>query len=286
VNLSSILGSLTLHADPKSPIYGFKALAYDASKAALNAFTVHLAAELRDTKIKVNSAHPGWVKTEVLGKMPVFENAPEGNPPEVPGSVIAWLAFRPHFGATEDANARLPVFCTAPAILSPLDNLLAEAIATALALPLPASGAVGQQQSLREQLVGTWTVVSWEQKKSDGTKLELYGANPAGIAFFDAGGRYIITVMRSDRAKYASNTLRQGTAEEDKETADGTITYFGTYSLSETDRVMAIHVDGSSFPNWNGSDLKRIVAITGDQLTLTVPIPGGESVDVVWKRAK
>jgi NAD(P)-dependent dehydrogenase (short-subunit alcohol dehydrogenase family) len=65
VNLSSILGSLTLHADPKSPIYGSKALAYDASKSALNAFTVHLAAELKDTKIKVNSAHPGWVKTEM-----------------------------------------------------------------------------------------------------------------------------------------------------------------------------------------------------------------------------
>ncbi|QNI33772.1 SDR family oxidoreductase [Alloacidobacterium dinghuense] len=65
VNLSSILGSLTLHADPDSPIYGAKALAYDASKAALNAFTVHLAHELRDTKIKVNSAHPGWVKTDM-----------------------------------------------------------------------------------------------------------------------------------------------------------------------------------------------------------------------------
>ncbi|HEY1964757.1 MAG TPA: SDR family oxidoreductase [Acidobacteriaceae bacterium] len=65
VNLSSILGSLALHADPKSPIYGFKALAYDASKSALNAFTIHLAAELKDTKIKVNSAHPGWVKTDM-----------------------------------------------------------------------------------------------------------------------------------------------------------------------------------------------------------------------------
>jgi NAD(P)-dependent dehydrogenase (short-subunit alcohol dehydrogenase family) len=65
VNLSSILASLTLHADPNSPIYGAKALAYNASKAALNAFTVHLAAELRDTKVKVNSAHPGWVKTEM-----------------------------------------------------------------------------------------------------------------------------------------------------------------------------------------------------------------------------
>jgi NAD(P)-dependent dehydrogenase (short-subunit alcohol dehydrogenase family) len=67
VNLSSILGSLELHADPKSSIYNAKTFAYDASKTALNAFTVHLAYELRDTNIKVNSAHPGWVKTEMGG---------------------------------------------------------------------------------------------------------------------------------------------------------------------------------------------------------------------------
>jgi NAD(P)-dependent dehydrogenase (short-subunit alcohol dehydrogenase family) len=65
VNLSSVLGSLTLHADPKSPIAGVKSFAYDASKTAINAFTIHLADELKDTKIKVNSAHPGWVKTEM-----------------------------------------------------------------------------------------------------------------------------------------------------------------------------------------------------------------------------
>jgi NAD(P)-dependent dehydrogenase (short-subunit alcohol dehydrogenase family) len=65
VNMSSILGSQTLHADPKSPIYDKKSLAYDSSKAALNSFTIHLAFDLRDTKIKVNSAHPGWVKTDM-----------------------------------------------------------------------------------------------------------------------------------------------------------------------------------------------------------------------------
>jgi Lipocalin-like domain len=140
--------------------------------------------------------------------------------------------------------------------------------------------------SLKEQLVGTWMLVAWEQKKGDGTKVQRYGANPTGIAFFDAGGRYIITVMRSDRAKYASNALWQGTAEENKATADGTITYFGTYSMSEADSSIAIHIDGSSFPNWNGVDQKRIVAIVGDQLTLTVRPPGGDIVDVVWRRAK
>lgn len=77
VNMSSILGSQTLHADPKSPIYGFKALAYDASKAALNSFTIHLAHELKDTKIKVNSAHPGWVKTD-MGTEAAPMEIPEG----------------------------------------------------------------------------------------------------------------------------------------------------------------------------------------------------------------
>jgi NAD(P)-dependent dehydrogenase (short-subunit alcohol dehydrogenase family) len=65
VNLSSILGSNTLHADPNSPIADFKSFAYDASKSALNAYTIHLAWELKDTPIKVNAAHPGWVKTEM-----------------------------------------------------------------------------------------------------------------------------------------------------------------------------------------------------------------------------
>lgn len=67
VNLSSILASLTLHSDPTSPIANSKAFAYNASKTALNAFTVHLAHELKDTKIKVNSAHPGWVRTAMGG---------------------------------------------------------------------------------------------------------------------------------------------------------------------------------------------------------------------------
>jgi NAD(P)-dependent dehydrogenase (short-subunit alcohol dehydrogenase family) len=73
VNVSSILSSLTLHSDPKSPIYPFKTFAYDASKAALNSFTIHLAYELRDNKIKVNSAHPGWVKTDMGGPNATLE---------------------------------------------------------------------------------------------------------------------------------------------------------------------------------------------------------------------
>jgi NAD(P)-dependent dehydrogenase (short-subunit alcohol dehydrogenase family) len=63
VNVSSVMGSSTLHADLTGPMAYTKPFAYDASKAAVNAFTVHLAAALVDDGIVVNSAHPGWVKT-------------------------------------------------------------------------------------------------------------------------------------------------------------------------------------------------------------------------------
>jgi NAD(P)-dependent dehydrogenase (short-subunit alcohol dehydrogenase family) len=93
VNLSSILGSLTLHSDPSSGIYDKKSFAYDASKTALNAFTVHLAQALHGTPIKVNSAHPGWVKTDMGGAAAPMELS-EG------GKTSVQLATLPDDGPT------------------------------------------------------------------------------------------------------------------------------------------------------------------------------------------
>lgn len=74
VNLSSILGSIEFHATPGSPIYDSKDTpAYNVSKAAVNAYTVQLAHELKDIKIKVNAAHPGWVKTDMGGEGAMLE---------------------------------------------------------------------------------------------------------------------------------------------------------------------------------------------------------------------
>lgn len=78
VNVSSILGSLALHVEPSSPIYHFKLPAYSVSKSAVNAWTVQLAYELRDTAIKVNAVHPGYVKTDMnagAGELDVADGA-------------------------------------------------------------------------------------------------------------------------------------------------------------------------------------------------------------------
>ena len=118
-------------------------------------------------------------------------------------------------------------------------------------------------------------------------RLQLFGQKPKGIAMFDGSGHYVSSVMRSDLLPFAVNDRMKGTAEENKAATQGTITYFGTYSVNEADRTILVRVDGSSFPNWNGTDQKRLFALTGDELKLTVPPPptGGGTIEVVWKRA-
>ncbi len=94
VNLSSILGSLAFNS-ATDPDFGLPSTgtAYNASKAALNMFTVHLANELKDTPIKVNAAHPGWVKTDMGTDAAPLEVA-DG------ATTSVWLATLPNDGPT------------------------------------------------------------------------------------------------------------------------------------------------------------------------------------------
>lgn len=93
VNVSSGLGSLAQNSDPDWEFYGVKPLAYNSSKTALNAFTVMLAHELKDTKIKVNSADPGFTATDLNGQR-------GSRTVEQGASVIVDLATLPDAGAT------------------------------------------------------------------------------------------------------------------------------------------------------------------------------------------
>jgi NAD(P)-dependent dehydrogenase (short-subunit alcohol dehydrogenase family) len=101
VNISSGRGSLTHHSDP-SCNYA-KTLAYNSSKTALNSFTVMLAAELKDTTIKVNSADPDWCRTD-MGTKSATHSAEEG------ADTPVWLATLSEDGFTGGFfNSRNPV---------------------------------------------------------------------------------------------------------------------------------------------------------------------------------
>ena len=155
-----------------------------------------------------------------------------------------------------------------------------------LGVAAPAGDAVAQQKSLKEQLVGTWTVVSATTKLADGSL--QWGSNPKGLLIFTDNGRYSSHIMRPDRPKFASNKRLQGTPDENKATVHGTISSFGTYSVNEANKTYTIRFEGSSYPNLEGTESTRPFTITGDELRVTNPAPtaGGPPSQLVYKRAK
>lgn len=157
-----------------------------------------------------------------------------------------------------------------------------------LGLALLPGSTFAQQKSLREQLVGTWTVVSWEQTTKDGSKLQRFGTNPKGVNFFDANGHFFIMFARPDLPKIASNNASTMTPEEAKAIASGSIAYFGTYTVDETSKIITLRVESSSRPNQLEVDQKRtITSLTADELkyTNTTAITGSD-INIAFKRAK
>jgi hypothetical protein len=162
---------------------------------------------------------------------------------------------------------------------------LSATVASALVL-LP-NHAAGQQKPLKDQLVGTWTVVSWEQTTRDGGKFQRFGANPKGLNIFDANGRFIVMYMRADLPKIASNNPSSPTPEEAKAITAGAISYFGTYTVDEASKTFTLRVEASSFPNLLAGDQKRtITSLTPDELKYSNPAPvTGGTIDVAMRRA-
>jgi hypothetical protein len=151
---------------------------------------------------------------------------------------------------------------------------------------LPSGDAVGQEKTLKEQLVGTWTYVSVDTIRPDGSRVPMYGPNPTGLAVFDGNGRYILMTARSGQPKFASNNRTEGTPEEYQAVVQGSIAHFSRYTVNEADKTITFHIETSMFPNWNGAEQKRPFTLTGDILKWTTAASSGGSAEVVLKRAK
>lgn len=151
-----------------------------------------------------------------------------------------------------------------------------------------AGGAAGAPQpTLGEQLVGTWLLVSSTNTRADGSTIDTFGSGPKGVYVFDHNGHVSLIQVRSDLPKFAANNRTLGTAEENKAVILGSIAYFGTYTVDEGGKSATIRIDAATFPNWAGTSVKRGIAISGDELT--VSIPGGSAGGTAqskWRRIK
>jgi len=154
--------------------------------------------------------------------------------------------------------------------------------ALSLGIALPAGDAFAQAG---KGLTGTWSVVSVTVDKSGKTS-EPFGPSPKGMFTFD-GSHFSYITARVDLPKFAANSREAGTADENKAVVQGSLAYFGSYTVSEADKTLNLRIDGATFPNWIGQDQKRTFMISGDDLTLVNPAAsvGAGTAKIVLKRA-
>ena len=137
------------------------------------------------------------------------------------------------------------------------------------------------------EVVGTWSLVSSVTEK-DGTRADQFGSGAKGMMTLDADGHFMLTIIGPDLPKFASNNRAGGTPDENGAVVSKSIAMIGTYSVSPGDKMLIFKVDSATFPNWNGTEQKRLLSSGNrDELKYITPTASSGGVGTVtWKRAK
>jgi hypothetical protein len=160
------------------------------------------------------------------------------------------------------------------------------ALAATTLLGVAASPGSASAEAAKD-LLGAWTLVSITVGEGE-KKAEPYGPAPKGALMIEGNGRFSIVIVRAGIPKFAANNRESGTAEENKAAVHGSLAYFGTYALNEADRTLTVRIEASTYPNFEGSEQKRLFTLAGDTLTLANPTPsaGGGTAVQVWRRSQ
>jgi Lipocalin-like domain len=137
-------------------------------------------------------------------------------------------------------------------------------------------------------LVGTWRLISFEARDSEGRVQYPLGQNVSGLLVYDGAGNICAHVMRNDRSLFAAKDPAHGTDAELRAAFEDYSSYFGTYTIDQAKQTVTHHVRGAWYPNWIGHDQVRHFKFDGSRLLLSASpmIWGGQSLEYVltWER--
>ena len=162
-------------------------------------------------------------------------------------------------------------------------NRLVMSVAASVIFSALAAARAGAQTA--QDLVGTWALVSATIQSGD-VKMDMYGPDPSGTLIFGSDGHYALIFLRRDLPKLASNNRLSQTVDESRALTKGSIAHFGTYRVDETGKFFVIRIEGSTFPNWTGTEQRRPFSLAGDELTYTSPGSTGVATQIVVRREK
>ncbi|MBV9302474.1 MAG: lipocalin-like domain-containing protein [Acidobacteriaceae bacterium] len=135
-----------------------------------------------------------------------------------------------------------------------------------------------------ERFVGSWTLVSFEHVPPSGEVLKPFGDSPAGLILYHPDGHMSAQVSAGSRKKLACEDPLEASPEEAAEAWRTYFGYWGSFAVDAEKRVVVHRVEGSSFPNWIGTEQVRHFRFDGaNRLILETQFPSGHST-VIWQR--
>lgn len=168
-----------------------------------------------------------------------------------------------------------------------LHRILSRLAVVACVLPGMAlsSGAGAADTHGNISLAGTWTLVAADVIHPDGSRSRDYGDAPKGLLMIDGAGRYSLQIFRSDRPRFADPAKAKASAQEYRAAVMGSSTHYGTLAVEPGRHQLVFHIEGASFPNWEGQQQIRTFELHGDVLSYRVPPrPNGDVPVSVWRR--
>ena len=120
----------------------------------------------------------------------------------------------------------------------------------------------------RNDLVGTWKLISYEDRPAGAPTEYPYGAKPVGLLIYDSSGHMAIQIMKTPPQKVASGNEYHLTPQEKIALVDGYVAYFGTYEVDWTKHVVTVTAQGDLYSVYIGAREERPFVLEGDRLTL------------------
>jgi hypothetical protein len=145
------------------------------------------------------------------------------------------------------------------------------AILGLLTLTSPISVAFAQQ-SLRDRIVGTWKIVSWESIRPNGQAINIWmGPRPTGVIMYQPNGYMAVQIMADPRPTFADNPATSSPSyDEFRNAFFGYYAYWGTYSINDVGNVVH-NGQASERPAEVGLKYSRSVSMDGMKLIITTP---------------
>lgn len=137
---------------------------------------------------------------------------------------------------------------------------------------------------VRRALLGSWTLMSWEEIRADGSIDYPLGADARGLLMYDDSGRVSVQLVRPHKAGFASDDWCQARPGEMASAWPNYVGYFGTFRIDVEDNAVIHEIEGGWFPNLEGTDQLRRFQLRGDRLDLDADTAWGH-VRIVWKKA-